>query len=355
MKRQNGFSIVELIVSMVIFLIVVGSVYGLFQVDLIDRNRASRRSDILKNARAAIHIIGRDALNAGLSYNRNGAIVPDDFVASRLGTPADNDLERDILPAIFGGDNLNAILINRDPNARTDLISFSYRDTGFNSSNTISLTNAAAAPSASATVRLQTQPNHAQNSSAFDLYLVESDSSQVAVMATGRPSSSEIDIAPGDPLGINQALDGTGSGVSLLRRCTSLITENCTTYVASVKRFNWVAYRVRGDGTLVRISFGNNTGAAATDQIREMPIAYNIEDFQIRYVLEDGTVHDDPSTGPDGVAGTADDQPANFNRVRQILVSIRVIGNEDDEQLGRPASVTLNAVFSTRNLEYDAG
>ena len=51
-NSEDGFSIIELIVSMVIFMIVIGTIYGLMQVGLIDRNRASRRSDVLKNARA---------------------------------------------------------------------------------------------------------------------------------------------------------------------------------------------------------------------------------------------------------------------------------------------------------------
>lgn len=354
-SSEKGFSIVELIVAMVIFLIVIGSVYGLLQVGLIDRNRASRRSDVLKNARAAVHLIGRDALNAGLGYNRSGAIVPDNFVSTKLDLPADANTERDILPSVIGGNNLFVNTLNQDPNVRTDLISFSYRDTAFNGTNVISLTSASAAAGAPATVRLQTPANEARNSQPYDLYLVESDSSQIAVMATGRPSLSQIDIAPGDPLGINQPLNGSGTNVSILQRCTDIITENCTTYVASVKRFFWVAYKVKPDGTLVRLIFGNNTGAGTAQQIQELPIAYNIEDFQIRYVLEDGTVSDNPSVGADGIAGTDDDVPSNFNLVRQINVTIKVQATEDDEQLGRPDSITLNSTFSTRNLEYDAG
>jgi type II secretory pathway pseudopilin PulG len=354
-SNESGFSIVELIIAMVLFLIIIGTIYGLLQVGLIDRNRASRRSDMLKNARAAIHLIGRDALNAGLSYNRSGAVVPDDFVANRLGLPTDSNADRDVLPSVIGGNNLFANILNQDTNVRTDLISFSYRDTAFNGTNVISLTNASAATGSPEIVRLQTQPNDARNSQPFDLYLVESDSSQVAVMATGRPSLSQIDIAPGDPLGINQSLNGVGTDVSILQKCTDIITENCTTYVASVKRFFWVAYKVKPDGTLVRMLFGNNTGVGADQQIQELPIAYNIEDFQIRYVLEDGTVWENPSVGTDGIAGTDDDVPSNFNLVRQINVTIEVQATEDDEQFGRPDSITLNATFSTRNLQYDAG
>jgi type II secretory pathway pseudopilin PulG len=339
-QGEKGYSIVEMIVAMVIFMIIIGTIYGLLQIGLIDRNRASRRSDVLKNARAAVHLIGRDALNAGLSYNRSGAMVPDDFISTRLGLPADADTERDVLTSIIGGNNLFFDILNDDPTVRTDLIAFAYRDSNFNAGNVISLNNAGAASGAPATVRLQTPQNEARNVQAFDLYLIESDSSQVAVMATGRPSLSQIDIAPGDPLGINQPLNGSGTGVSLLQKCTATVTENCTTYVAAVKRFFWVAYKVKSDGTLVRQIFGNNSGASAGEQIQEMPIAYNIEDFQIRYIMEDGSTTD---------------LPADFNLVRQITVAITVQATEDDEQLGVPEKITLSSTFSARNLEYDAG
>lgn len=354
-QAQSGFSLVEMIVAMVVFMIIIGTIYGLLQIGLIDRNRASRRSDVLKNARAAMHLISRDALNAGLSYNKSGAIVPDDFISARLGLPPDVDNERDVLTSVIGGNNLFFDILNPDANARTDMIAFAYRDSDFNGSNVISLNNATGVSGAPATVRLQTAPNEARNAKGFDLYLVESDSSQVAVMATGLPSSSAIDIAPGDPLGINQPLNGSGTGVSLLQKCTATVTENCTTYVASVKRFFWVAYKVKSDGTLVRIVYGNNTGRPAAEQIQELPVAYNIEDFQVKYVLEDGSTTENPSAGADGIAGTTDDRPSDFNLVRQITVLIKVQATENDEQLDKPESITLTGTFSTRNLEYDAG
>ena len=352
---EKGFSLIETMVAMVIFLIVTGSIYGLLQVGLIDRNRASRRSDVLKNARAAMHLISRDALNAGLSFNKSGALVPDDFISTQLSLPPDADNERDLLTAVIGGNDVFSNVLSSDPSKRTDLIAFAYRDTAFNGGDVIGLNNATGVSGQSSVVELQTGPNGARAARPFDLYLVESDSSQVAVMASSVPSSNAIRIAPGDPLGLNQPLDGTGANGSLLKKCTATITENCTTYVASIKRFFWVSYRVKADGTLVRTVYGNNTGATAAEQIQEMPIAYNIEDFQIRYVLQDGRVTDNPAAGPDGIAGTADDRPADFNLVRQITVTIKVQATEADEQLRKPETITLTGTFSTRNLEYDAG
>lgn len=354
-NHELGFSLIELLVSMTIFLIVVSVVYGMLQIGLIDKNRSSRRADILKNARAAIHLIGRDALNAGLSYNKSGAIVPDNFISTRLGLPSDADTERDLLTGIIGGNDLFGNILQADPNKKTDLIAFAFRDVSFNNTNVISLNNAAASPTSTSTARLQTKVNDAANSSPYDLYLLESDSSQVAIMSTAIPTASSIDIAPGDPLGINQALDGSGNNASLLNKCTTTLVENCTTYVASVKRFFWVAYKVKSDGTLVRITFGNIAGGDPAAQIQEMPLAYNVQDLQFRYVLEDGTVTDNPAAGVDGIDGTADDRPADFNLVRQIIVSVSVQATENDEQTDQLETITLNATFSTRNMEYDAG
>jgi len=72
MGGEKGFSLIELLIAMVIFLLVTGTIYGLLEVGRANRDRSSRRSDILKNARVSISLIGRDALNAGLGSIRMG-------------------------------------------------------------------------------------------------------------------------------------------------------------------------------------------------------------------------------------------------------------------------------------------
>jgi prepilin-type N-terminal cleavage/methylation domain-containing protein len=125
---QQGFSLLEMMVAVTIFLIVTGSVFGLLQIGRIDRNRSSRRSDMLKNARTAIHLMGRDVLNAGMSFHKTGAIVPDNFLSTRLGIPVDADTQRDILTSVISGNNLFTNALNPDTTVRTDMISFSYRE-----------------------------------------------------------------------------------------------------------------------------------------------------------------------------------------------------------------------------------
>ena len=131
-RNQGGFSLLELLIAMVIFIIITGAIYGLMEVGRIDRNRASRRADIQKNARVAIHLIGRDALNAGLSFHRAGAVTPDNFVSTLLEVPPDVDSERDLLTSIVAGNNIYANHINPDNTVRTDSIAFAFRDMEFN-------------------------------------------------------------------------------------------------------------------------------------------------------------------------------------------------------------------------------
>lgn len=366
LRKQEGFSLLELLIAMVIFLIITGAIYGLMEIGRIDRNRASRRADIQKNARVAIHLIGRDALNAGLSFHRAGAVTPDDFVSTLLEVPPDVDDRRDLLTSIVAGNNIYPNNINPDSSVRTDSIAFAFRDMDFNPDTALpadqqvgrlvmlqNVTNPSGSP---ATPRVRTlAPSGATVARPYHLYLVESDTTQVAIMATNIQGTNQIDAAPGDPLGLNQPLNGVDADGSVLRQCIDQNDENCTTYVASMKRFFLVQYRVNPDGTLVRRVFGNNVGAAAADQIQEQPLAYNVQDMQIEYVLKDGTVTATPNAGPDGIVGTADDFTEGFNMIRQITVRISVQSSENDERTGLPEVITLSATFATRNMEYDAG
>lgn len=360
---EMGFSLLELLISVVLFIIITGSIFGLMEITRIDRNRASRRSDTLKNARSAIHLIGRDALNAGLSYSLTGGKVPEGYLATRLGIPQDVNNTRDDLTSIVSGNNrnTNALL----PSGTTDIISFAYRDMDFNNGNKVTLSGAQAPGGSPTTAVVTTVASTVTTDTTKappavnDLYLVETaEGNQVAVMATSVDlANNKIQFGTGDPLGINQPFNGTNQNGSLLRPCNPpSLTENCSTYVAALKKFNWISYSVNAQGTLIRTVYGNNpNGTVPADQIQSQPLAYGIQNMQIRYVLEDGTVTDDPVAGPDGIAGTSDDTPANLNLVRQITVTLSVQGNENDEQTKQAETITVTATFSTRNLEYDAG
>ncbi|MBC7912124.1 MAG: PilW family protein, partial [Pyrinomonadaceae bacterium] len=121
------------------------------------------------------------------------------------------------------------------------------------------------------------------------------------------------------------------------------------TPLATLSRVKLATYRVLNDGTLVRTEYGNFTPGGKQD----MPLAYNVEDMQIKYVLTDGTLLDDPAAGVDGIFGNGDDTPDNMENVRQVRITVTVRSPERDKN-GNYHKVTLASTFNTRNIGYDA-
>lgn len=351
---QAGFTLVELMVSITLFIIVTGAIYGLLKVARADRSTTNQRLDVMKNLRVALNMIGRDTLDAGYSYQKNGALVPNGLIATRLGLPPDTDGQPDRLVGVISANNLNPNSLQTSQ--FTDEVSFVYRDTSFNNNVTLPINVATQNPANVVQLTISSGAGIPNNNvcKLYDLYVIESQSSSVIGMVTTVPTGALntkfLRFAIADPLGINRSWSS-----SLLRPCASSSDTNCTNYPASIKKVTWVSYKVLNDGTLVRTVYGNNPTGSASQQVQDMPLAYGVEDMQISYVMDDGTVADDPVSGPDGIRGTIDDTPLNLKLVRQITVSVKAQSPQVDPRTGQRNKVTLSATFNTRNLGYDAG
>lgn len=71
-KNEAGFSVTEMVVTMLIMLVIMGLVSTLFSRSLNTRSRESSRTDALTAAQAALNVMSREIANSGYALTTNG-------------------------------------------------------------------------------------------------------------------------------------------------------------------------------------------------------------------------------------------------------------------------------------------
>lgn len=335
-KSEAGFSLIEMIVALTIFLLAVAVIFEIARLANIQRSTVVARTDQMRGARVALEYIRRDAVNAGFGYNRTGGNAPDNIGSSLFGIPADGDTERDLLTAILAGNNINTNPFS--PN-KTDVVSFISRDSVFNSNKVLPYTGTQVSGTRVDVVMASGTASVCQR---FDVYLFESASgtTQVLGMAMSINNGNTIRLNTGDPLGLNQSATASGNNQNLL----ALETGG-----GSIKKVNVVSYSVDGNGVLIRKEYGNQTGKAFDEQIESRELVMGVSDFQIRYFMSDGTIIDDPSSGNNGRTNQI-----KMNNVVQIEVSITLLPDETHRKDKISAPITIKEFISAKNLRYEA-
>lgn len=346
---ESGFSMVELMFSIVIFLLVTGSIFGVMQIAQRSRTAVNQQVPLSKNARVALNIVGRDTLNAGYGYPlRSTVVLPDNRISALLGLPNDFGTGRDTVPPIIAGNNVTLNTFNTTAGVRTDQVTFLYKDTTFNvvgtagppDTRTPQPLNINAATTGGSGGYNQIIPISGSNAQCRvnDIYLITGNTGSTLGMATSLVDSDKVRFGNGDVLGLNLV----GSTASI----------DGITAPASMQKVIIVTYMVTADGILIRREYGNTPTVPAVASVDE-PLVYGVENFQIQYVMENGSLLDNPSAGLDGIPGNADDDQLNLAAVRQIRFTISLRTTETDSS-GTPNRVSMTSTFSTRNLGYEA-
>lgn len=332
-NNQRGFSLVELLISVVVFLIATAAIFGVVRIGNLQRNTVNSRADQLRGVRIALDYVRRDALNAGLGYHRTGGNIPDNVGDSLFSLPMDGDTQRDLLTAVMAANNVNASVLN--PSGAMDRIVFINRDASFNGGATV---NYSSATKSGDNINIQTTANISTICKQYDTYLFESanGTTQIIGMVTFVPNATTLQLASSDPLGLNQSANGVNDNQSLFVSASG---------AGSIKKINIVSYSVNGEGILVRKTYGNQTDKNADQQIEARELVYGVSDFQVRYFLEDGTTVDDPSGGNNGR-----DNQIKMNSVVQIQVTVTLA--PDVNSNGTP--IVMREFISTKNLRYEA-
>ncbi len=347
-STQIGMTLVELLISLTIFLIGIAAIYGVLRLATIQKNTVNSRTDQLRSARIALEYVRRDALNAGYGFHRTGGNMPDNAGNGLFGLAGDSDSQRDFLTSVIAGNNLNTNALNFG--GRTDVVAFISRDPSFNRANPADtstsgalITYTAATASGNA-VNVTTTANGCTNCNKYDLYLLESASgtTQLVGMVTSKLSNNSIQFSPGadDPFGLNQSASASGDNQSLL------VT---TAGGGTIKRLNMISYSVTNAGVLVRTRYGNQTGLPASQQREVRELVYGVSDFQIKYYMEDGTTIDDPSNANDGRTNQI-----KMNNVVQIQLSVTLASDSSDGQPKVTTPIVIKEFISTKNLRYEA-
>lgn len=345
-RGEMGFSIMEVIVAMTIFMMVTGSIWGVLKVASQSKAVNNQQVALAKNLRMGLNVIGRDTYNAGYGYpipTNSVVLLPDNRIATLIGVPVDNDTSADRVPPIIAGNNSNVDNYNTTANTMTDQVTFLFKDSTFNpiptptGNNSVSTPLNINPPSTPSPGIIEIAPTSGSNSvcRVNDIYLVVGKNGAALGLSTGLNGTTAVQFANGDLLGFNQ----TGSGGFL----------NSVATPASMIRVKMVTYFVASDGTLTRREFANVLPAVA---FVDEPLVYNVDDFQIKYILDDGTQLDNPSAGPDGVPGNGDDTQARLSNIRQIRFTISTRSKELNSA-NQPYRETMTSTFSTRNLGYD--
>lgn len=344
---QQGFSILELLTATIIFLAITGSMWGVLNVARGSRSVVSNQTQLAKNTRVSLNLIGREIFNAGYGYPlRNTVVLPDNRISTLLTIPADVDTNRDIVPPIISGNNVTLNTYNTAANVYTDQITILYKDPTFNllpaaSPDAVSTPLSINAATTNMAGIDEIVPISGSNTACRvnDLYLITGNTGSTLGVATALVGANTVQFANGDVMGFNM----TGATGPL----------RAITVPASMQRVQMVTYFVTADGTLTRREYVNRPVAVPAVAFVDEPLVYDVENFQIRYVMDNGTLSDNPSAGPDGVPGNADDTQANLAAIRQVRLTVSVRSREMNAT-NQPYRETMTTTFSTRNLGYDA-
>ena len=336
-SREDGFSLFELMLVIVVMMIVFGAVFSLMQSSLRSSVANYEMSDAQQALRIAHEAISRDLYSAG-----DGLIgitevrVPVAFLRNYVSSQSVATLDPDAdgfagLPLVLSDDNLpaNTALLN-GPAAfaltGSDRITMLAEDRSF---SPLSLAPGAIVPSGET---ITVAPADIGNFSNGEIYFLSNGTAAALGTVTGIAATS-ISFSVSDIYGLNQpgAANGFFSQVSLNG-----------TLPTTLKRMRLVHYYLTDSGLLVRRAFGVR-GAGHVDSV----IAEHIAALNFRYLLN---LNDAGGNLRQPVTQLATQQEQNA--ARQIETTVTAETVKPMLNSGQRATFTASQQITIRNLQF---
>lgn len=284
-NRQDGFSMIELIVSLATMTIVVGAAFSLIGSSLKYSTAVYNTTDSEQGLRTAHEVINRDLTTAGDGLKGIGTIqVPKAFVQNFLTlTPV-------VEPPT--SNYVNLALVNSDDNipASTavpqaspavnfltgcDRITMLTQDTDFNNgAGSVSLpANKISIASPNTTIQLTS--TDIGKFQANEIYaIISQNSAAFGVVSSVNSSTNTVVMTNGDTYGLNQ------TGTVAPNAAPIYTISNNGIQAASIMRLQIIQYFVNANNLLIRRVYGVK-GAAFIDNV----IAEHVTNLQFRYLV----------------------------------------------------------------------
>ncbi len=331
--REDGFTLIELMISVAIVLIILGGALTTFNNALTVNTTATQLGDSSQNLRAGTDLMVRDLLQTGAGIPTGGIPVPSGAGAvalNRPSPPGDSytfDTSSGVLSAVETGAAIGPTVDGQT----TDMITVLYADSSLNLSQTPLTT--VASDGSSMTVDAGTSITNTDNGiQVGDLVMFSNALGNALQMVTRVSGGQTVYFDNGDPMNLNQRSAPQGT-IMQLQSSPGVFPPTTATRIEMVT-FYVDPTTTPGAPRLVRqIGFGSALALAGV-----------IEDLQISYDLVDG------GTNPTDVKDAA--APNNASEIRKVNLHIGVRSDDKVSQLGDYLRTHLNTQVSLRNLAY---
>jgi Tfp pilus assembly protein PilW len=312
-NRQAGFSMMELLISMLTMTIITGAVFALISGSIKFTNATFHMTDAEQTMRTAHEIINRDLTTAGNGLRGLGTIqVPSGFVQNYLTTsPVTSSPGYVNLSLVTSDDNVagTTAVLQTNPavtvRSLSDRITMLTQDTSF---TPVTLLAGKIAVVSSNTNLLLTAADIGRFQVGEIYAIAAQNSAAFGVVSGVNTTTNTVVLTNGDVYGLNQ----TGAGTPIT--AVSAVVSGVSTQPASIMRIQMIHYFVNSNNLLVRRVFGVK-GSPFVDSV----VAEHVINFQFRYLLN---LHDsnDFVVQPVGQLSSSQQQTA----VREVETTIAV-------------------------------
>jgi prepilin-type N-terminal cleavage/methylation domain-containing protein len=357
-RQRRGFSLIELMIGMVVGLIVLGAAIQLFQSGTEVATRATQRSEMQDNVRAALNLISRDVAMAGSGLPSGGLALPyggtavssqfacpqvgacyvaaNTYPDGTVGTTAVSNYMYGLIPGPNNGMQVGSPSATIPATGQTpDSITVVYEDYSFPLSQ-YTASFPASPDGTSITVSAAPTGDPAildpTGIKVGDLLLLNNNAnggaSAVGEVTGISGGGTIINFANSDPLKINQSAAPQGNIAYL---------DGISTLTAS--RIYAVTYFIQesNDGQPPRLMRQVNGGDA-------VPVADNIIGMKFTYDVCDGT-------NPNVCAAVSDPLAQGYSPNNIYKVNIEIMGQSMGPS-GKSQSMVLSTEVSTQNLSF---